>query len=183
MPRKLVTYMKKEEHMEHTKITCMAKRRAEGLLWTDTRENMKRQVYTRGLCQNFNWTRPDEAEKRAAILQDLFASCGSNVWIKPPLTLAMGNTVSIGKDTYINSNLTLVDDHEMLIGNGVLIAPNVTISATNHPLHYLARAHGEMYCKKVVMEDFVWIGSNVVINAGSCRRVVQILIVRQKNLC
>ena len=86
--------------MEHTKITCMAKRRAEGLLWTDTGENMKRQVYTRGLCQNFNWTRPDEAEKRAAILQDLFASCGSNVWIKPPLTLAMGNTVSIGKDTY-----------------------------------------------------------------------------------
>lgn len=183
MPRKLVTYMKKEEHMEHTKITCMAKRRAEGLLWTDTGENMKRQVYTRGLCQNFNWTQPDEAEKRAAILQDLFASCGSNVWIKPPLTLVMGNTVSIGKDTYINSNLTLVDDHEMLIGNGVLIAPNVTISATNHPLHYLARAHGEMYCKKVVMEDFVWIGSNVVLSAGSCRRVVQILIVRQKNLC
>ena len=145
MPRKLVTYMKKEEHMEHTKITCMAKRRAEGLLWTDTRENMKRQVYTRGLCQNFNWTRPDEAEKRAAILQDLFASCGSDVWIKPPLTLVMGNTVSIGKDTYINSNLTLVDDHEMLIGNGVLIAPNVTISATNHPLQI-----GRASCREIV---------------------------------
>ena len=80
--------------MNHAEITCMAKRRAEALLWTDTGENMKRQVYARGLCQNFNWTRPDEAEKRAAILQD----------------------------TYINSNLTLVDDHEILIGNGVLIA-------------------------------------------------------------
>lgn len=122
MPRKLVTYMEEEEHMNHAEITCMAKRRAEALLWTDTGENMKRQVYARGLCQNFNWTRPDEAEKRAAILQDLFASFGSNVWIEPPLTLAVGDTVSIEKDTYINSNLTLVDDHEILIGNGVLIA-------------------------------------------------------------
>ena len=152
--------------MEHTDITCMAKRRAEGLLWTDTGENINQQVYARGLCQDFNRTRPDETEKRAAILQELFASCGSDVWIEPPLTLAMGNTVSIGKGTYINSNLTLVDDYEIQIGNGVLIAPNVTISTTNHPMHYLARAHGEMYCKRVVIEDFVWIGSNVVISAG-----------------
>lgn len=32
------------------------------------------------------------------------------------VTIAMGNTVSIGKGTYINSNLTLVDDYE-IIGN------------------------------------------------------------------
>ena len=64
------------------------------------------------------------------------------------------------------SNLTLVDDYEINIGKGVLIAPNVTISTTNHPMHHKARAHVEMYCKKVVIEDFVWIGSNVVISAG-----------------
>ena len=47
-----------------------------------------------------------------------------------------------------------------------MIAPNVIISTTNHPMHYMARQHGEMYCKKVVIEDHVWIGSNVVICAG-----------------
>ena len=147
--------------MKHAEITCMAKRRAEALLWTDSGENMKRQVYARGLCQNFNWTRPDKAEKRAAILQDLFASFGSNVWIEPPLTLAMGDTVSIGKDTYINSNLTLVDDHEILISNEVMIAPNVTISTTNHPLHYLAHAHGEIsfvmaFARGILRQILIW---------------------------
>lgn len=154
---------KKEQRKEQM---TMAERRAAGLLWVDTGENMDRQVYARGLCQDFNRTRATETEKREEILKKLFASCGEHVWIEPPLTLAMGNTVSIGKGTYINSNLTLVDDYEISIGEGVLIAPNVTISTTNHPLHYKARAHGEMYCKKVTIEDNVWIGSNAVICAG-----------------
>lgn len=152
--------------MSDANKSTMAQRRAAGLLWSDTGENLERQVYARGLCQDFNQTRATEMEKRQEILNQLFASCGENVWIEPPLTLAMGNTVSIGDGTYINSNLTLVDDYEITIGKDVLIAPNVTISTTNHPLHYKARPHGEMYCKRVVIEDFVWIGSNVVICAG-----------------
>ena len=74
--------------------------------------------------------------------------------------------VSIGDGTYINSNLTLVDDYKITIGKNVLIAPNVTISGTNHPMHYKARPRGEMYCKEVVIEDHVWIASNVTILPG-----------------
>ena len=144
----------------------MAKRRAAGLLWVDTGENINQQIYARGLCQEFNRTKPTESTKRAEILNKLFGHCGDKVWIEAPLTLAMGNTVSIGDGTYVNSNLTLVDDYEIEIGKGVLIAPNVTISTTNHPMHYKARLNGEMYCKKVIIEDHVWIGSNVVIGAG-----------------
>lgn len=144
----------------------MKERREQGLLWIDTGENLNQQVFARGLCQDFNQTRASESEKRAELWKKLFASCGENVWIEPPLTLAMGNTVSIGDNTYINSNLTLVDDYKITIGKGVLIAPNVTISTTNHPMHYKARTRGEMYCKEVIIEDHVWIGSNVVICAG-----------------
>lgn len=144
----------------------MEERRKNGLLWVDTGENMDQQVFARGLCQDYNQTRATETEKRQQILSQLFASCGEKVWIEPPLTLAMGNTVSIGDRTYVNSNLTLVDDYEIDIGKEVLIAPNVTISTTNHPIHYKARTCGEMYCKKVIIEDNVWIGSNVVICAG-----------------
>lgn len=147
-------------------MLSMAERREQGLLWIDTGENLNQQILARGLCQDFNQTRPTESEKRKEIWKKLFASCGENVWIEPPLTLAMGNTVSIGDDTYINSNLTLVDDYKITIGKGVLIAPNVTISTTNHPMHYKARTHGEMYCKEVIIEDHVWIGSNTVICAG-----------------
>lgn len=144
----------------------MAERREKGLLWIDTGENLTQQKFARRLCQDFNQTRASEIEKRTAIWKQLFSSCGEHVWIEPPLTLAMGKTVSIGDGTYINSNCTLVDDDNISIGKGVLIAPNVTISTTNHPMHYKARAHGEMYCKKVVIEDNVWIGSNVVVCAG-----------------
>lgn len=144
----------------------MKERREKGLLWVDTGENLNQQILARGLCQDFNQTRATESEKRAGLWKKLFASCGKNVWIEPPLTVAMGNTVSIGDNTYINSNLTLVDDYKICIGNGVLIAPNVTISTTNHPMHYKARTHGEMYCKEVIIEDNVWVGSNVVICAG-----------------
>ena len=144
----------------------MAERREKGLLWIDTGENLNQQVYARGLCQEFNQTRPEETEKRKEIWKKLFASCGEDNWIEPPLTLAMGNTVSIGDGTYINSNLTLVDDYKITIGKNVLIAPNVTISGTNHPMHYKARPRGEMYCKEVVIEDHVWIASNVTILPG-----------------
>lgn len=68
----------------------MAERRAEGLLWVDTGENMNQQIYARGLCQDFNQTRATETEKREEILKKLLAFCGNNVWIEPPLTLAMG---------------------------------------------------------------------------------------------
>lgn len=78
------------------------------------------EVFARGLCQDFNQTRPTETEKRMEIWKQLFASCGENIWIEPPLTLAMGNTVTIGDGTYINSNLTLVDDYEIAIGKNVL---------------------------------------------------------------
>lgn len=144
----------------------MAERRAQGLLWTDTGENLDQQISARTLCRQFNQTSPDESEKRKELWQKIFASCGKDVWIEPPLTLAMGNTVTVGDGTYINSNLTLVDDYKINIGKGVLIAPNVVISATNHPLHYKLRSHGEMYCKEVIIEDYVWIGSNAVICAG-----------------
>lgn len=153
--------------LDHTaNKLSMAERRKQGLLWVDTGENRNQQIYARELCQKFNQTSSPDLETRTEILTKLLASCGKDVWIESPLTLAMGNTVSIGDNTYINSNLTLVDDYEISIGKRVLIAPNVTISATNHPMHYLARTHGEMYCKKVTIEDDVWIGSNVVICAG-----------------
>ena len=81
------------------KEMSMASRRAKGLLWVDTGENMEQQVYARGLCQDFNQTRATETEKREEILKNLFGCCGENVWIEPPLTLAMGKTVSRGKGT------------------------------------------------------------------------------------
>ncbi len=144
----------------------MEERKAKGLLWTDTTEAIADQAKARGLCYDFNHLRPEERQKRMAMLPEIFGSVGENVWIEPPLTVAFGKTVTIGKGTYINSNLTLVDDYIITIGAGVLIGPNVTITATGHPVHYKLRPHGEMYSFEVIVGDNVWIGSNAVICPG-----------------
>lgn len=54
--------------------------------------------------------------------------------MEPPLTVAIGKTVTLGDNVYVNCNLTLVDDYTIRIGNGVLIAPNVVIITTGHPI-------------------------------------------------
>lgn len=82
---------------DKNKLT-MAERRAAGLLWVDTGENMKQQIYARGLCQDFNQTRATDTKKRSDILKKLLAFCGDNVWIEPPLT----HHVHLGKNVYIN---------------------------------------------------------------------------------
>lgn len=144
----------------------MEERKAAGMLWTDTDEAMDKQAVARGLCYDFNHLRPEEREKRAQKLKEIFGSVGKEVWIEPPLTLAFGKTVTIGEGSYINSNLTLVDDYKITIGKGVLIAPNVTITSTGHPVHYKLRPKGEMYSFEVIIGDNVWLGSNVVICPG-----------------
>lgn len=72
---------------DKNKLT-MAERRAAGLLWVDTGENMKQQIYARGLCQDFNQTRATDTKKRNDILKKLLAFCGDNV--------------HLGKNVYIN---------------------------------------------------------------------------------
>lgn len=152
--------------MEDDKKLTMAERRERGMLWSDDVENMRQQAITRELCREFNMTTPKEIRERKDLLHQIFGSCGKNVWIEPPLTAAIGKTVTIGEGTYINSNLTLVDDYTITIGSHVLIGPNVTISCTNHPIHYKLRPQGETYSRPVVIEDYAWISSNVVISAG-----------------
>ena len=50
----------------------MEERKAKGLLWTDTPEAMAAQVKARGLVYDFNHTRPEEKEKRMALLLAVF---------------------------------------------------------------------------------------------------------------
>lgn len=141
-------------------------RKQAGMLWIDTKAASKAQIQARCLAYDFNHLRPDKVDERKALLKEMLGHVGEDVWIEQPFTIAYGKTVSIGDRSYANSGLTLVDDYTITIGNDVLIAPNVTITATGHPLHYKLRPHGDMYSFPVVIEDGVWIGSNVTICPG-----------------
>ncbi len=79
--------------------------------------------------------------------------------------------ITIGKDTVINQNFIVSDNYEPLleIGNRVAISPNVTIICASSPNNSNLSKIKELYdssiitSSKVIIEDDVWIGANVVI--------------------
>ena len=117
--------------------------------------------------REFNRLKSSEFGKRQAYLQEVFAECGENCYIEPPLHANWGgHHVHLGSDIYANSNLTLVDDGQIFIGDKVMIGPNVTIATANHPIDPELRARGLQYNKDVWIGENVWIGAGVVIVPG-----------------
>ncbi len=116
---------------------------------------------------DFNQTRPAEREKRAALLQEMFAEIGERCYIEPPLRANWGGkNVHFGKGVYANFNLTLVDDGEIFVGDNVMIAPNVTITTATHPIHPELRRKQAQYNLPVVIGNNVWIGAGAAILPG-----------------
>ena len=118
------------------------------------------------LAREFNALEPRDLANRKRVLTELFGSLGEQAWFEPPLFVAYGVHTTVGSGVYANTGLTLVDDGPITIGNNVMFAPHVTITATGHPLHPAARPHGEQFSAPVVIEDYVWVGSNVTILPG-----------------
>jgi galactoside O-acetyltransferase len=47
-----------------------------------------------------------------------------------------------------------------------MFGPNVTLSATSHPIHPDLRRDGTQFSDPIIIEDDVWVGSQVVILPG-----------------
>ncbi len=112
---------------------------------------------------DYNTTRPGEAEKRRALLKEMFGEIGENCYIEPPLHSNWGGKhVHMGSNVYCNFNLTLVDDGDIYIGDNCMFAPNVIIATAGHPIESELRRQAYQY------NVSVHIGSNVWIGAGAC---------------
>ena len=145
----------------------MRERIAKGMLFTDMCEGLpEERLRGKELMYDFNLTRPSEEAKRRELISKMFGRVGKDPWIEPPIHFAYGSNIFIGDHFYANFNFTIVDDYTVTIGDSVLIAPNVTISVTGHPVHHELRKTGEMFSFPVTIGNYVWIGSNVVINPG-----------------
>jgi galactoside O-acetyltransferase len=148
------------------RMTIREKMKA-GHLYTDLGEGLdEERERCKELTYDYNLTRPREVERRRDLLKQLLGSCGSSIWIEPPVHMAYGIHVHIGDGFYANFNLVLVDDVDIYIGNNVMIAPNVTISPTGHPVHPDLRRGGTQFSVPVRIGDDVWIGANVAILPG-----------------
>ncbi|NED82634.1 sugar O-acetyltransferase [Streptomyces sp. SID11233] len=152
--------------MTHAHEDEVLARIAAGLIYTESEaaslnsERRTEQIF------DYNHTPPREAERRRSLLVGILGSVGERTVLLPPFHAAFGSNVHIGDDFFGNVNLTFVDDVDIRIGNGVMIAPGVTLATTGHPVHSARRVDFARFSEPIVIEDKVWIGSNVVVLPG-----------------
>ena len=115
---------------------------------------------------DFNNTRPSQTKERERLLREIFGKVGEGCFVEPPLRVAYGKNVTMGKDCYANFNLVLVDDSKITIGDNVMFAPNVVVSTAGHPVDPTFRQMGTQYSLEIKIGNNVWIGAGAVILPG-----------------
>lgn len=138
----------------------------QGRLYTESEASFQDPLRRSDLIFDYNQTRPSDAERRRSLLEAILGSVGARTVLLSPFHAGFGSNVHIGDDFFGNVNLTFVDDVEIRIGNGVMIAPSVTLTTTGHPVHPDLRVDFRRFSEPIVLEDRVWIGSNVVVLPG-----------------
>ena len=138
----------------------------QGLVYTETEASFQAPRRRPDLVFEYNHTPPGEAERRRELLVAALGSVGERTVLLPPFHAGFGSNVHIGDDFFGNVNLTFVDDVDIRIGDGVMIGPSVTLTTTGHPVHPARRTDFGRFSEPIVIEDKVWIGSNVVVLPG-----------------
>jgi galactoside O-acetyltransferase len=139
---------------------------SKGLVYNETEAAFKNPLRRADLVFEYNQTPPGDTETRNALLPKIFGSVGERIVLNSPFSAGFGSNVHIGDDFFGNANIAFVDDVEIRIGDGVMIAPNVTLTTTGHPVHPDRRVDYARFSEPIVIEDKVWIGSNVVVLPG-----------------
>ncbi len=119
----------------------------------------------RDLCRAFNATTDHEADRRRALLTDLFAAGGDTAEIEPPFYCDYGSNIELGAHVLFNFNCVVLDVCRVRIGAHTLIAPSVQIFTAAHPMDALERRKHE-FGKPVDIGEDVWIGGGSIILPG-----------------
>lgn len=130
-------------------------------------EIMKEQLACQEKLYDFNQTRPSEAERRTALLKQMFAEIGEGCYIEPPLYANFGgHFVHFGKNIYANYHLTLVDDTHIYVGDGTMFGPNVVLATAGHPIAPQLRGKGLQYNLPIHIGKNCWLGAGVLVMPG-----------------
>lgn len=124
-----------------------------------------RRTRARDLCQALNASREDEADRRRAILRDLFGAGGDTVWMQPPFFCDYGENIRLGARVFFNFNCIVLDVCPVTIGDFSLFGPAVQILTPLHPLEAAARRREE-FGKPIAIGADVWVGGGAMILPG-----------------
>lgn len=129
-------------------------------------ELAKERLKAREILFEFNNTPPKLIKKRKELLRNLFGKTEQMFYVEPPFRCDYGYNIEIGNHFYANFNLVILDCAKVSIGDHVFIAPNVALYTAGHPIHHHLRNQQYEWAQPITIGNNVWIGGNVVINAG-----------------
>ena len=112
--------------------------------------------------------------RRAAYMRKLISQSKGDIAFYPPFHCEYGCNIVTGKNFFMNFNCTILDVATVTIGDNVMFGANVTIATPVHPLiaeerqirEYPDGYHDIEYARPVVIEDGVWLASNVTVAGG-----------------
>ena len=119
----------------------------------------------RDLCQDLNATREGDAERRRAILGELFAAGGDTAWMQPPFFCDYGANIELGERVFFNFNCVVLDVCPVRVGSFTLFGPAVQIYTPLHPWDAEQRRREE-FGKPVEIGSDVWVGGGAIILPG-----------------
>lgn len=91
---------------------------------------------------------------------------GKKPCFKQPFRCDYGFNIEVGDYFFANYNCTILDSEKVKIGNEVMFGPNVGIYTVSHPLDFESRQKAYEIAKPIVIEDGVWLASNVIVLPG-----------------
>ncbi|MBQ8254175.1 MAG: sugar O-acetyltransferase [Clostridia bacterium] len=148
-------------------MTELEKIHSQDLYLCESEEIMSEQCACLEKQYDYNATRPSEAEKREALLKEMFAEIGEGCYIEPPLHSNWGgHNVHFGKHVYANFNLTLVDDTHIYVGDNTMLGPNVVLATAGHPIEPSLREKAYQYNIPVRIGNNCWLGAGVIVLPG-----------------
>jgi len=131
----------------------------------------------RALLARFNASASTDAERRRALLEELFGAVGEGVWIEPPFFCDYGAQIRIGAHGFANAGCVLLDSAEITIGAHALLGPGVQLLTATHPVRAADRrvpgwtpasgtAPYRTQAAPIRIGDEVWIGAGTLVMPG-----------------
>ena len=98
----------------------------------------------------------------------IVGSVGTGVIVEAPFSCDYGYNITIGNDVVIGADCRITDTCSVHIGNNVVFSPGVRLMCATYAIDPKERKKGKGRAlgRQIVIDDDVWIGSNVIILPG-----------------
>ncbi|QIP83158.1 sugar O-acetyltransferase [Streptomyces sp. Tu 2975] len=126
----------------------------------------RRQQQAMRLAARYQAAHLEDPAQARPILEELLASVGEGVEVRPPLYIDYGSNITIGARTFVNYNLTALDVARITIGEDCQIGPNVQLLTPTHPLEPQPRRDKLEAALPITVGDNVWLGGGVIVCPG-----------------